>query len=70
MCGETENCQGGRRRGCHCDCSCSCGGKHHHFGPSFWSREEKITWLEQSLEDLQAEAKFIEQRIAALKGDN
>ena len=71
MCCGTETCQcGGRHRSGHGDCGCGCGGRHHHLGPNFWSRDEKITWLEQYLEDLQAEAKFIEQRIAALKEDN
>ena len=70
MCGHTETCQCNRHQGCHSDCHCSCGGKHRHFGPSFWSKDEKIIWLEQCLEELQAEVKFIEERIATLKNDH
>lgn len=70
MCGNTETCQCNQHQGCHSDCHCGCGGNHRHFGPSFWSKDEKITWLEQYLEDLQAEVKFIEERIATLKNDH
>ena len=47
---------------------CACG-RPFHFGPRFWTKEEKITWLEQYLEGLQEEAKAVEERIAALKGE-
>ena len=75
MCCETESHHGGRhhggrRRGHHgCDCGCcgcGCGG-HSRFERTFWTRDEKIAWLEEYLEDLQAEAKAVEERIAALK---
>lgn len=52
--------------GCGCGCGCSCGG-HSRFGPTFWTREEKISYLEQYLEGIQEEQKAIEERITALK---
>jgi len=68
MCCESENHQGGGHRWGHSMGSCGCGG-HSHIGPCFWSKKEKIAWLEEHLEDLQAEAKSIKERIATLKGD-
>jgi len=48
--------------------SCACGG-HACFGAAFWTREEKIAWLEEDLGGLREEAKAVEERIAALKGE-
>jgi hypothetical protein len=45
--------------------SCCC--ERSGFGAGFWTKEEKIAWLEQYLESLQDEAKAVEERIAALK---
>ncbi len=48
--------------------SCSCGcGKHSHFGPAFWTKKEKIDWLQQDLDELWEEVKTVEERIDALK---
>ncbi|MCJ7624159.1 MAG: hypothetical protein MUO76_11700 [Anaerolineaceae bacterium] len=58
------------------DCSChdhhnecKCGCRSGNFGPEFWTKAEKITFLEEKLEDLRSAAKNIEERIAALKAD-
>jgi len=37
------------------------------FRRHFFTREEQIAWLEQYLKELQAEAKGVEERIAALQ---
>nr|MBC7243799.1 DUF5320 domain-containing protein [Chloroflexota bacterium] len=37
------------------------------FGRRFPTREERIAWLEEYLQELQAEAKAVEERIAELK---
>jgi hypothetical protein len=68
MCCGSESHHGGRRRGHHHSGSCCCG-EPFRFGPRFWTKKEKIVWLEQYLDDLQEEAKAVEERIAALKGD-
>jgi len=68
MCRESESYHGGGHRGCHHSGSCACGG-HADIGPWFWSKKEKNAWLEEYLEDLQAEGKSINERIATLKGD-
>jgi hypothetical protein len=68
---ETERHRGSRHSGHHHDCRCGCcdcGCGNSHFGRTFWTKDEKIAWLEGYLEDLQAEAKAVEERIAALKG--
>ena len=67
MCCGSESHHGVSHRGYHHSGSCCCGG--HRFGPSFWTKEEKIARLEQYLEGLQEEAKIVEERIAALKGE-
>ena len=46
------------------DCGC---GKGFRFGPCFATREEKVSWLAQYLEELQEEARAVEERIAKLK---
>lgn len=58
---------GGHRHGRSCGCggSCECGGPSH-FRRRFWTKEEKIAWLEQYLADLREEAKAVEERIAAM----
>jgi hypothetical protein len=72
MCCEREGHQGGRHRGHHRGHhhgeSCCCDG-HARFGPSFWTKEEKIARLEDYLGGLQEEAKEVEERIAALRGE-
>ena len=59
---------GGKHRGHHRGGSCCCSG-HSHFGPCFWTKEEKIARLEEYLEGLQKEAEGVKERIAALKGE-
>ncbi len=68
MCCEPESHHGGRHWRHHHGDSCGCGG-HFRFGPRFWTKKEKIAWLEEYLESLQEEAKAVEERIAALKGE-
>ena len=70
MCCESGSHHGGWHRGHrHGDsCGCGCGG-HFRFGPRFWTREEKIAWLEQYLEGLQEETQAVEERIAKLRGE-
>jgi iron-sulfur cluster repair protein YtfE (RIC family) len=51
--------------GTHHGASCCCGG-HARLGPSFWTKKEKIAWLEEYLESLREETKAVEERIAAL----
>jgi hypothetical protein len=60
----------GHQHGCSCGCggSCECGGSSH-FRRRFWTKEEKIAWLEQYLADLREEAKAVEERIAAMNGE-
>jgi hypothetical protein len=65
MCCESEHHRGGKRRGHHHGCCCG----HSGFGPCFWTKEEKVAWLEQYLEGLREEVKAVEERIAALKGE-
>ncbi len=66
MCCGSESHHSGGHRGRHHSGSCGCGG-HANFGPCFWTKKEKITRLEEHLEDLQAEVKSIKERITALK---
>jgi hypothetical protein len=66
MCCGTESHHGGGPWGHHRGCSCGCGGPFR-FGPRFWTKKEKIAWLEEYLEGLQEEARAVEERIAALK---
>jgi hypothetical protein len=70
MCCESKSHHGGRHRhrGHHHGGSCCCG-RHSCFGPGFWTKAEKVAWLEQVLEGLQEEVKAVEERIAALKGE-
>ena len=68
MCCGSESHHGGRHRGHHHGGSCCCGGPFG-FGPRFWTKKEKTAWLKQYLESLQEEAKAVEERIAALKGE-
>ena len=68
MCCGSEGHHGTRHWGQHHGDSCCCGG-HSHFGPSFWTKEEKIARLEQYLNGLREETKVVEERIAALKGE-
>lgn len=61
----------------HCDCdetpshqhrdSCCC--KKDYEDPAFWTREEKIAWLEQQRGELQETLSALEQRIAALRAE-
>jgi hypothetical protein len=68
MCCGHESHHRGRRWGHHHDGSCCCGG-YTRFGPRFWTKKEKIAWLEEYLEGLREEAKAVEERIAALSGE-
>ena len=68
MCCGSENHHGGGHRDCHQTSSCKCN-RHADIEPCFWTKTEKITRLEGYLEDLEAEAKSIKERITALKGE-
>lgn len=46
---------------------CGCGRRGPGFLRHFFTREERVAWLEEYLKALQAEAKGVEERIAALK---
>jgi hypothetical protein len=59
---------------CCCSCGhypggCCCFGSHFHASPAFWTRDEKVAWLESRLEELQERAGAIQERIAALKAE-
>jgi hypothetical protein len=60
MCCEYE----GHHHGGHCAC-----GGHSRIGPAFWTKKEKIAWLEGYLENLQEEAESVQKRITELKGE-
>lgn len=66
MCCGHESHHGGRQRGHHHGGFCACSGPFRS-GRRFWTKEEKIAWLEQYLGGLQEEAKAVEERIVALK---
>lgn len=53
---------GGHRHGGGCGC-----GQHRGFRRRFWTKEERIAWLESYLENLQAEAQAVEEKIAKMK---
>lgn len=53
---------GGRHRGNNCACV-----GHDVDGPCFWTRKEKLAYLDECLETLKTEVKSVETRIAALK---
>ncbi len=46
---------------------CGCGG--HSFGPAFWTKDEKIAWLEKRLDGLREQVQAVEERITALKSE-
>lgn len=41
----------------------------YHHGSGFLTKDKKSAWLEEYLEGLQEEAKAVNERIAALKGE-
>jgi hypothetical protein len=55
-------------RGCHHGDRCCCG-SHFHASPAFWTRDEKVAWLESRLEELQEQVRTIQERIAVLKAE-
>ena len=63
MCCGHESHHGHHHSGC-----CCCGGGSR-LAPGFWTKEEKIAWLERYLEGLQEEAKAVEERLAKFKGE-
>ena len=68
MCCGAESNHGSQHCDHHHGVFCACG-EPFRFGPRFWTKKEKIAWLEKNLEDLREEAKAVEGRIAALKGE-
>jgi hypothetical protein len=68
MCCGHDSHRSGGHGGHHQGSPCTCGG-HADIGSCFWTTKEKIAWLEENLEDLREEAKAVEERIAALKGE-
>ena len=69
MCYGNESHPVGGQRGYYHRDSCGRGG-HTDIGPCFWTKREKIAWLEEHLENLQVEVKSIEKRITALKEES
>ena len=71
MCCESKGHHGGmhRHRGHHHHGASCCCGAHSCFGPGLWTRAEKIAWLEEVLEGMREEVQAVEERIAALKGE-
>ncbi len=66
MCCQIENHRGCRCRDRHHGGSCDCD-ELSHFERRFLTKEEEIAELEQYLENLQMEAKAVEEHMAALK---
>ena len=66
MCGGHNQCrcQGHGHKGDSCGCQ-----KHGQFGPNFWTKAEKLEWLEEQLVSLRDEVKAYEDRIEALKNE-
>ncbi|MFO8036476.1 MAG: hypothetical protein R6U57_07615 [Anaerolineales bacterium] len=65
-----EHCRGHDHHG-RGNCCCG-GGRHHgegHFRRRYITRDEEIERLEGYLEDLQMEAKAVEERLADLRED-
>ena len=60
-----ESYHGGFRRGHHHAGGCGCGCQSR-AGMSL-SKEEQVAWMERYLENLQVEAKGVEERIAQMK---
>lgn len=64
-------CGGHGRKAGGCDCGSGCGcDRGHHLGPAFWTKAEKIAWLEKHLAGLTAEAGQIQERIDQLKAES
>ena len=57
--------------GCQCGChhGSSAQGRHSPSDRVFWTKAEKIAWLEQNLESLREEAQAIEERIGMLQAE-
>lgn len=68
MCCESKGHHSGWHWGYHHGGFCACS-EPFRFGPRFWTGKEKTAWLEQYLQGLREEAKAVEERIAALKGE-
>ena len=80
MCCKSEmhhgGCDCGRHHGS-CQCGCGCGGHggccaHGRHSPSdrvFWTKAEKIAWLEEYAESLRDELKAVEERINMLQAE-
>ena len=66
MCSEHDKQHGCHHGGSHRSGSCACG-ESDDFGPCFWTKREKIAYLEEYLEDVQNKMKSVEERITALK---
>ena len=66
MCCQMENHHGCKCKSHHHSGSCDCD-NHSHFERRFMTKEEKIAQLEQYLENLQMEAKAVQEHIAVLE---
>jgi hypothetical protein len=69
-------CGGGHGRGCCCGREhhfehghrgCCGGERGRQFHRRFFTREERLAWLEAYLKELQAEVKAVEEKLAELK---
>lgn len=52
-----------------CGCSCHTAPAAGRFVRRFYSRTERLEWLREYLEALQAEAQAVEERIARMQTD-
>jgi hypothetical protein len=68
MCCNTEKHDGGCQCGCHHDCCCA-HGRHSPSDRVFWTKAEKVAWLEEYLEGLREEVKAVEERIGKLQAE-
>lgn len=68
MCSKTENHHGGCQCGCYHHCPCA-HGRHSPSDRVFWTKAEKVAWLEEYLEGLREEVKAVEERIGKLQAE-
>ena len=68
MCCQMENHHGCKGKGHHHGGSCDCDNSSH-FKRRYVTKEEKVAQLEKYLENLQLEAKAVQEHIEVLKGE-
>ena len=65
-CGHQSKCSCKEHGNHHCSCGCH---GHTHLGPDFWTKDEKIAWLQEKLDKLMETVKYYEERIEALQSE-